>query len=400
MTSAPSFPASPRSPQSVCRAEPLALYIHWPFCRSKCPYCDFNSHVRESIDEGRWRRALVAELGHYAAETAGRPIASIFFGGGTPSLMAPETVASVLERARGLWPVAAEVEITLEANPNSVEAERFGALAAAGINRVSLGIQALDEHALKFLGRAHGLAEAYGAIELARRSFGRFSFDLIYGRPGQSVEAWERELAHAIGLAGEHLSVYQLTIEPGTAFAAAHARGDFVMPDEETEATLYESTAALLESAELPAYEISNHARPGAECRHNLAYWRYRDYVGVGPGAHGRLSIGSEKVATRQRRVPETWLAAVESKGHGTEERFALDQEARRAELVMMGLRLVEGIPRERFENELGLSVETALDHRRLTPLIDAGFLSLDTERLAATAAGRQCLNAVLSALL
>jgi putative oxygen-independent coproporphyrinogen III oxidase len=356
--------------------------------------------VRESIDEGRWRRALETELDHYAAETAGRPIASIFFGGGTPSLMAPETAAAVLERARTLWPIAGDAEITLEANPNSVEAQRFGALAAAGINRVSLGIQALDADALKFLGRAHGLAEAYAAIDLARRHFHRFSFDLIYGRPGQSVAAWERELTHAIGLAGEHLSIYQLTIEPGTAFATAYARGDLVMPDEETEAALYEGTAALLDAAGLPAYEISNHARPGAECRHNLAYWRYRDYVGVGPGAHSRLTFGAEKVATRQRRAPETWLAAVESKGHGTLERITLDREARRDELLMMGLRLAEGIPRTRFVRELGQDIEAALDPDSLARLVDAGFLSLDSERLAATTAGRQRLNAVLSALL
>jgi oxygen-independent coproporphyrinogen-3 oxidase len=382
------------------RPHSLALYLHWPFCRSKCPYCDFNSHVRESIDEGRWRRALEAELEHYAAETPGRPIASIFFGGGTPSLMTPETVSAVLERVRALWPIAGDVEITLEANPNSVEAQRFGELASAGINRVSLGIQALDADALKFLGRAHGLAEAYAAIDLARRQFRRFSFDLIYGRPGQSVEAWERELTRAVGLAGEHLSVYQLTIEPGTAFATAHARGDFAMPDEEAEAAFYESTAALLGTVGLPAYEISNHARPGAECRHNLTYWRYLDYVGAGPGAHGRLTFGTEKVATRQHRAPETWLAAVEATGHGTLERVGLDREARRDELLMMGLRLAEGIPRTRFTRELGQDMEAALDMDSLARLIDAGFLSLDSERLAATTAGRQRLNAVLSALL
>jgi len=379
---------------------PLALYIHWPFCRSKCPYCDFNSHVRERIDEARWRRALLAELSHYAQETAEREIASIFFGGGTPSLMAPETVAAILEQVSALWRVAPDVEVTLEANPNSVEAGRFRALRAAGVNRLSLGVQALDERALQFLGRAHGVSEAVAAIELARQTFARFSFDLIYGRPGQSVAAWERELARAIELAGEHLSVYQLTIEPGTAFATAHARRDFAMPDEETEAALYEATAALLGAAGLPAYEISNHARRGAECRHNLAYWRYQDYVGVGPGAHGRLSIDGAKIATRQRRAPEIWLAAVEAAGHGTEERVTLDADARRDELLMMGLRLAEGIPRRRFQRELGRDVETLLDPNRLARLMEAGFLNLDAERLAATSAGRQRLNAVLAALL
>jgi putative oxygen-independent coproporphyrinogen III oxidase len=387
-------------PETSGSQGPLALYIHWPFCRSKCPYCDFNSHVRERIDESRWRHALLAELDHYAAETAGRPLTSIFFGGGTPSLMAPETVAQVLARARSLWSFTGDIEITLEANPNSVEAGRFRAFRGAGINRVSLGVQALDAGALKFLGRAHGVAEALQAIELARASFERFSFDLIYGRPGQSVAAWEGELRQAIALAGEHLSVYQLTIEPGTAFATAYTRGDFAMPDEETEAALYETTAALLGEAGLPAYEISNHARHGAECRHNLAYWRYRDYVGVGPGAHGRLSLGADKVATRQRRAPETWLAAVEAQGHGTEERTALDRRTRRVELLMMGLRLAEGIPRDRFVSELGQETVAVVDASRLTPLIEAGFLALDDERLTATAAGRQRLNAVLAALL
>jgi len=378
----------------------FALYIHWPFCQSKCPYCDFNSHVRAAIDEGRWRRALLRELEHYAAETPGRPISSIFFGGGTPSLMAPQTVAAILERVSALWKLAPDVEITLEANPSSVEAARFAALSDAGINRVSLGIQALDDPALKFLGRAHDVAEAMAALDIARRCFGRFSFDLIYGRPGQSVAAWERELARALTLVGEHLSVYQLTIEPRTAFATAHARGDFALPDEETQGALYETTAERLAAAGLPAYEISNHARAGAECRHNLAYWRYRDYVGVGPGAHGRLTLGGAKIATRQRRAPESWIDAVERHGHGGEERQMLTPEERREEMLMMGLRLVEGIPRARFRDELGADIETMFDPRRLASLVEGGFLSLENDRLAATDAGRQRLNAVLVALL
>jgi len=367
----------------------LALYIHWPFCKSKCPYCDFNSHVRERIEEGRWRNALLAELGHYAAMTPGRTVTSIFFGGGTPSLMSAETVAAVLDRVAALWRRDPGVEITLEANPSSVEAARFRDFRAAGVNRVSLGVQALDDDALEFLGRAHDQAEALDALDVARRTFERFSFDLIYARPGQTVAAWRAELDRALGLAGEHLSVYQLTIEPGTAFATAHARGDFALPDEETQAALYETTQERLSEAGLPAYEISNHARPGAECRHNLAYWRYRDYVGVGPGAHGRLTLEGRKVATRQRRAPETWIDAVERQGHGTEETAILTPDEVREERLMMGLRLAEGI-----------MLDAPLEPARLDPLIEGGFLTLDGDRLKATPAGRQRLNAVLARLI
>jgi putative oxygen-independent coproporphyrinogen III oxidase len=378
----------------------LALYIHWPFCKSKCPYCDFNSHVRASIDEVRWRAALLKDLEHYAALTHGRSVTSIFFGGGTPSLMSAETVGAVLERAAALWRFDPDVEITLEANPTSVEAARFRAFRSAGVNRASMGVQALDDGALKFLGRGHDVKEALAALEVAREAFERFSFDLIYARPGQTVAAWERELDRAVALAGEHLSVYQLTIETGTAFAPAHARGDFVLPDEETQGALYETTVARLEAAGLPAYEISNHARPGAECRHNLVYWRYGDYVGVGPGAHGRLTLGSKRVATRQHRAPETWLESVERHGHGGDEPVALTPQEQRDELLMMGLRLAEGIPRDRFRERLGLDFEIALDPARLAPLVEAGFLELDDTRLVATSAGRQRLNAVLASLL
>jgi putative oxygen-independent coproporphyrinogen III oxidase len=378
----------------------LALYIHWPFCKSKCPYCDFNSHVRAGIDEARWRAALLKDLGHYAGLTGRRSVTSIFFGGGTPSLMAAETVASVLERAAALWPLAPDVEITLEGNPTSVEAAGFRDFRSAGVNRVSLGVQALEDGALKFLGRGHDVKEALKALEVARRSFERFSFDLIYARPSQTVADWERELDRAVALAGEHLSVYQLTIEAGTAFAPAHARGDFVLPDEETQAALYETTLDRLAAAGLPAYEISNHARPGAECRHNLVYWRYGDYVGVGPGAHGRLTLDGARVATRQHRAPETWIEAVESRGHGGEEPIALSPSEQRDELLMMGLRLAEGIPRARFRERLGLDFESALDPGRMAALIEAGFLQLDSERLVATSAGRQRLNAVLGQLI
>src|SRR5271163_306779 len=292
----------------------LAIYIHWPFCRSKCPYCDFNSHVRDGIDAARWTRALLADLDHQAALLPGRTIGSVFFGGGTPSLMPPETVASLLERVRRHWAVTADAEITLEANPNSAEAARFRAFAAAGVNRLSLGVQALDPAALRRLGRAHDRGEAIAAIEHARDSFARFSFDLIYARPGQSPAAWRHELDEALRLGGDHLSLYQLTIEPGTAFATLQRRGAIVLPEEEITASLFEATQDRLAACGLPAYEISNHARPGAECRHNLAYWCYQDYVGIGPGAHGRLTIGDVKRATRQARLPEKWLATVESK--------------------------------------------------------------------------------------
>jgi putative oxygen-independent coproporphyrinogen III oxidase len=380
-------------------AEPLAVYIHWPFCRSKCPYCDFNSHVRDGVDATRWTRALMRDLERQAELTTGRAVGSVFFGGGTPSLMPPETVAALLDGVRSNWAVMPDVEITLEANPNSAEAERFRAFAAAGVNRLSLGVQALDPAALRFLGRAHDREEAIGAIELARATFPQFSFDLIYARPGQSPAAWRRELDEALTLAGEHLSLYQLTIEPGTAFATLARRGELLPPEEDSAATLFEITQERLAAAGLPAYEISNHARPGAECRHNLAYWRYRDYAGIGPGAHGRLTLGGTKYATRQHRLPEKWIEAVETKGTGIEESAPIDRVTAIEEMLMMGLRLVEGVSRAKLEGAAGGDAEP-LFGSKLAPLIEAGFLTLDPERLAATAAGRQCLNAVLGSLL
>ncbi len=378
----------------------LAIYIHWPFCKSKCPYCDFNSHVRERIEQERWRAALLAELDHAAQETAARRVTSVFFGGGTPSLMAPATVAALLDRLSSRWEVASDAEITLEANPTSVEASRFRELRLAGVNRLSLGVQALDDKALRLLGRGHDRSEAVGAIELAERHFDRYSFDLIYARPGQALADWQTELDQAIALAGDHLSVYQLTIEPGTAFAAAAGRGDLVLPDDELAGAFYEATQEKLTAAGLPAYEISNHARPGCESRHNLTYWRYGDYVGIGPGAHGRLTLGGSKLASRQLRAPETWLAAVERDGHGTQERLPLSPAERREEMLMMGLRLAEGIDRARFHAELGEEIEQALDSARLARLAAGGFLVLDDRGLRATPAGRQRLNAVLASLL
>jgi putative oxygen-independent coproporphyrinogen III oxidase len=381
-------------------AQPLALYIHWPFCKSKCPYCDFNSHVRERIDEPRWRAALLAELDHWAPSLKGRELVSIFFGGGTPSLMAPATAAALIERAAQHWPAVRDLEITLEANPTSVEASRFAELRAAGVNRVSLGVQALDDASLKFLGRGHNTGEARAAVKLAARLFDRFSFDLIYARPGQTLEAWREELAAALAMAGDHLSLYQLTIEQGTAFATAFARGDFHLPDDETQGALYEMTQETLAAAGLPAYEISNHARPGQECRHNLVYWRYQDYLGIGPGAHGRLTLGDEKRALKNFRAPETWLKAVGRAGHGVEESLLLAAEERRDEMLMMGLRLGEGVTRAAFRAETGDDFERSLNAAQLASLSNADFIALDETGLRATAAGRQRLNAVLGALL
>ena len=379
--------------------QPLAVYIHWPFCRSKCPYCDFNSHVRERIDQARWTRALVADLRRQATLAPDREVVSIFFGGGTPSLMPPETAAALIDAAKALWPVGPDLEITLEANPNSAEAERFAAFAAAGVNRLSLGVQALDPAALKFLGRGHSREEALAAIGLAREAFDRYSFDLIYARPGQSIASWEEELGAALSLAGEHLSLYQLTIEPGTAFGNRAARGEMLSADEDTAAVLYEITQQRLADTGLPAYEISNHAKPGAECRHNLAYWRYEDYLGIGPGAHGRISQDGGKIATQQIRAPEVWLEKLERIGTALEETVPITRHTALAEMVMMGLRLTEGIPRARIEVFAACEVEK-LFGAALPRLIDGGFLTFDDERLAATAAGRQRLNAVLAALL
>jgi len=382
----------------------FGIYVHWPFCRAKCPYCDFNSHVRESVDHARWRRALLAELDHYASETEGRTVTSVFFGGGTPSLMAPETVAAVIERIADRWPLANDVEISLEANPTSVEADGFAALRAAGVSRVSLGVQALDDAALAFLGRQHSAREALAAVDVARRHFARWSFDMIYARPGQTVAAWEAELARALAEEPAHLSLYQLTIEEGTVFHGAWRRGELVPPSESRAADLFEATQDMLSAAGRPAYEISNHARPGEECRHNLTYWRYGDYVGVGPGAHGRLSGRGEaaagKIATRQHRAPEAWLAAVERAGHGTRERRTIGASERLAEMLMMGLRLREGIARAAFRYHVGAEPEAALPAAGLRPLIDGGFLELDARALRATDAGRLRLDALLGRLL
>jgi len=385
-------------------AQPLGVYVHWPFCKSKCPYCDFNSHVRDGVEQARWRRALLVELEHAAREAPDRQVQTLFFGGGTPSLMDPGTVAALIDRTKQLWDSATDLEITLEANPTSVEVGAFETLAQAGVNRVSLGVQALDGDALRFLGREHSSDEALAAIAIARRHFARTSFDLIYARPGQTLEGWAKELDRALALAGEHLSLYQLTIERGTRFFTDHARGAFVLPDEEAAAEMFEYTQARLAAAGLPAYEISNHARPGAACRHNLIYWQYQDYVGVGPGAHGRFAVqapdGDAKRATRRTSGPEAWLDAVEKEGHGTAETSDVVGRDRVEEALMMGLRLSDGIDRVTFAAMAGADPVEALGSARLAPLVDAGFLTVDETRLTATPAGRQRLNAVLERLI
>ncbi|OUJ11037.1 radical SAM family heme chaperone HemW [Acetobacter okinawensis] len=379
--------------------EPLALYIHWPFCLAKCPYCDFNSHVRDTIPQARFAKALRAELAHDAARLGRRKLTSIFFGGGTPSLMAPETVAALIEDARTLFDAAPELEITLEANPTSVEAGRLHQFRQAGVNRVSLGIQALDDRALAFLGREHSAAQARAALETARSLFPRLTFDLIYARPEQSLAAWREELATALQLADDHLSLYQLTIEPGTRFEALYRKGAFTLPDDDTAATLYEATTDLTQAHGMAAYEVSNYARPGSESQHNLTYWRYADYLGIGPGAHGRLSFGNALVATRRHRAPEPWAERVERAGTGQTQEEELTPHDRAQEMLLMGLRVYEGINLFRFYARTGIRLEDAVDQSVLAQAIQEGYLNLSAQTLRATPEGRLRLEALLAAL-
>ena len=378
---------------------PLALYIHWPFCLAKCPYCDFNSHVRERIPEARFRAALLAELAFEAARLGPRPLSSIFFGGGTPSLMAPATVAALIDAATSAFPPLSDLEITLEANPTSVEREKLAAVRQAGVNRLSLGVQSLDDTALAFLGRKHSAAEARAALAAAREIFPRVSFDLIYARPDQAPASWRAELAAALAFGCDHLSLYQLTIEPGTAFATLHQRGEIVLPSAETQAALYDATIDEAARHDLAAYEISNFARPGAESRHNLAYWRYADYAGIGPGAHGRITLGASLIATRRHRAPEIWAARVEESGHGTTSEETLDPTARAREMLLMGLRLAEGIDPARFFARTGTHLADALEPDSLEHCLAAGYLAWSNEKLAATPSGRLRLDALLPAL-
>uniref|UniRef100_UPI0035C9C333 radical SAM family heme chaperone HemW n=1 Tax=uncultured Sphingomonas sp. TaxID=158754 RepID=UPI0035C9C333 len=371
---------------------PLALYVHWPFCVSKCPYCDFNSHVRESIDQAAWRDALLADLAYEAAALPGRRLGSIFFGGGTPSLMPPETVAAIIDAATRHWPAEPDIEITLEANPSSVEAARFADIARAGVNRVSLGLQALDDAALVFLGRAHGVAEGLAALDTAQQAFARVSFDLIYARPDQTLAAWEAELTRALSFGTEHLSLYQLTIEPGTRFATEAAAGRIVIPSGDDAADLFEATRAMTTAAGLPAYEISNHARLGAESRHNLVYWRYRDYAGVGPGAHGRRG----GLATARHKKPENWLGAVARNGHGAQIEDLLAPGDRSTEALLMGLRLREGVDLARIAGLGATSVAALIDWQAAARLQTQGLVARSGDQLRVTEAGMLLLDAIL----
>jgi oxygen-independent coproporphyrinogen-3 oxidase len=360
---------------------------------AKCPYCDFNSHVRDRIDEAGFAEALLADLAHEAALMPGRPLGSIFFGGGTPSLMAPATVAAVIDAAAGHWPFADDIEITLEANPQSAEAARFADLAAAGVNRVSLGLQALDEESLVFLGRAHGLAESLAALDIAQANFARVSIDLIYARPDQSERKWSAELARALDFGTSHLSLYQLTIEPGTRFATLAAAGKLALPDPDRAAALFELTREHAAAAGRPAYEISNHARPGEESRHNLAYWRYRDYLGVGPGAHGRR-LGE---ATQRHRKPENWLAAVGRHSHGIESADRLTPAQRATEALVMGLRLEEGIDLDDIARRTGAARDALIDQHAARRLVDQGLIALAGDRLRVTGNGMLLLDRILA---
>jgi putative oxygen-independent coproporphyrinogen III oxidase len=382
---------------SAADAKAFGVYVHWPFCLSKCPYCDFNSHVRHAaIDEARYVSAFAREIETTAARTPGRTVSSIFLGGGTPSLMRPETVGAILDAIGKSWGVTRDVEVTLEANPTSVEATRFHGYRAAGVNRVSLGVQALDDASLKALGRMHTAREALDAVAIARSAFDRYSFDLIYARPDQTVQAWTQELKFAIGEAAEHLSLYQLTIEPDTPFAGLHAAGKLVIPDESNARALYDTTQEICASLGLPAYEISNHARPGAECRHNLVYWRGDEYAGIGPGAHGRIDEAGVRRATATERRPEAWLMRVEQLGHGVTTDDALTNEERADEYLLMGLRLREGIEPERYRALAGRT----LAQDRIDLLRDEGAIVVDGDgRLRVTQQGFPVLDAVVADL-
>jgi len=376
---------------------PFAVYVHWPFCLSKCPYCDFNSHVRhDGVDEVRFVRAIEAEIAATAARVPGRTVSTIFFGGGTPSLMRPASVQAILDAIALHWSVATNVEVTLEANPTSVEATRFRGYRTAGVNRVSLGVQALDDTALKQLGRLHSVQEALDAVAVARSIFERYSFDLIYARPRQTPAEWGAELKRAIAQAAEHLSLYQLTIEPGTPFFGLHKSGKLVVPDDDTGRELYDMTQATCADAGLPAYEVSNHARPGAECRHNLVYWRGHEYAGVGPGAHGRLNIDGRRYATETEKRPETWLMRVEAVGNGliVDEKLTGGECA--DEFLLMGLRLAEGIDPERYTALAGRT----LDPKRISILRDEGAVETTADgHLRVTQSGFPVLDAVVADL-
>lgn len=380
-----------RPRKKAAKREPLALYIHWPFCISKCPYCDFNSHVRDMIDMVAWRKALLADMAWEAEQTKGRKLGSIFFGGGTPSLMPPLIVDALIKAAEEHWGFEPDIEITLEANPNSVEVARFADLAKAGVNRISLGLQALEDEALRFLGRAHSVEEGLRALQTAQDLFGRVSFDLIYARPGQRLAEWEAELAAAVRLGTDHLSLYQLTIEPGTRFATLAARGELTVPEGDAAADLFDATRSITFTAGLLAYEISNHARPGQESRHNLTYWRYGDYVGIGPGAHGRRGA----MATQRHKKPENWLDAVKRNGNGLQTEVELDPLTRATEALLMGLRLSEGVDLKRIAALAGTD-DAPLDHDAVARINRHGLIARHGDRLTVTPHGMPVLDAIL----
>lgn len=371
----------------------MGLYFHWPFCLSKCPYCDFNTHVRGGVDHDAWLAAYLRALDYYAQSTAGRRLTSVFFGGGTPSLMKPDHVGAILEKVHEIWDCADDLEITLEANPTSVEMHKFEGFSEAGVNRLSLGVQALNDKDLAFLGREHSADEARQAFEIAQRCFGRVNFDLIYARPEQSLSAWEAELQEAVTMAAGHLSLYQLTIERGTAFYKDYSDGAFIMPDQELAADFYDLTLDVLEAEGLPMYEISNHARPGEESRHNLTYWRYDDYIGIGPGAHGRLTINGVKYALRDHASPDGWLSHVSKNGHGAHPGKVLSDEDQALESLMMGLRLREGM-------DIDDKHWRYLDMERVKTLYDQGWLHYSDTHIHLTRDGLIRLNAVLPYIL
>ena len=382
------------------RPDQMGVYIHWPFCAAKCPYCDFNSHVRGAFDQEEWAQAYVSALEHYARMLPDKQVVSIFFGGGTPSLMEPKTVQTMIDAVQRLWRVSNDIEITLEANPTSVEAGKFAAFKEAGVNRVSLGVQALNDEDLTFLGREHSAVEALKAIDIARECFDRYSFDLIYARPKQSLAAWEEELHRALPYSNGHLSLYQLTIEQGTPFYMRYNRREFSIPDDVQGAEFYHLTQDILEEAGLPSYEVSNHAAAGQECRHNLIYWNMADYIGVGAGAHGRFMHGDKKYATRDHNAPEIWLKRVQDKGHGAHEPEILNGEDRFIESVMMGLRLRDGISIARCEALSGLCFDDFVDGEHLKRVIDEEWIVRDGGVLRCTREGMLRLNAIIPYIL
>jgi putative oxygen-independent coproporphyrinogen III oxidase len=375
----------------------FGLYLHWPFCQSKCPYCDFNSHVAARIDQSAWQQAYISEIDRVAAETQGRILNTVFFGGGTPSLMDPALVAALIDRIRARWPVVNDLELTLEANPGSVEAARFRDFAGAGVNRISMGVQALNDADLQRLGRLHSVADARRAFDIARNTFQRVSFDLIYARQHQTLTDWQTELHDALSMAIDHLSLYQLTIEPGTAFGARYDKGSLRgLPDDDSAADMYLATQDICAAHGLPAYEVSNHARDGAESRHNLIYWRYGDYAGIGPGAHGRLTLNGTRFATQTPLAPQAWLNQVGETGNGETPREVIPLAEQAVEYLMMCLRLREGASMARYAALAG----SALPNSQIEILIDQGLVSVLGDRIAATDTGRPVLNGILRALL